>query len=129
MHSVAFRLRGARWTARVSAANPASQKWGRVVTRGFSLILGVLLAEYGGDAERMAADAGTSVRTAEERVWTQLREAQDENADARRRMAARRGGAAAGGCAGVGRGEDTPDRPVGRLDDPAAVPLTPRKGR
>lgn len=119
------------------------------MTAGFSLTLSVLLAEYGGDAERMAADAGTSVRTAEkwaaglttprsdrlldmmrrndrlaERVWVQLREAQAENADARRRMAARRGGAAAGRGAGLGGGADTPDRPVGGVGGAATGAVT-----
>ncbi len=124
------------------------------MTGGFSLTLRVLLAEYGGDAERMAADAGTSVRTAEkwaaglttprsdkllammgtndrlaERVWAQLREARAENADARRRMAARRGGAAVGPGGADADRAGAAHRAVGGVAAPAVESMTPRGRR
>lgn len=123
------------------------------MTGGFSLTLSVLLAEYGGDAERMAADADTSVRTAEkwaaglttprsdkllammesnrrltERVMAHLEEVQAENETARRRLAARRGGAVVGDGAGI-RGADTAHRPLGGVDGAAAGALTARGRR
>lgn len=47
------------------ARKHAVPKMGARVPDGYSITRGVLLAEYGGDAERMAEDAGAPVRTAE----------------------------------------------------------------